>query len=466
MNFIDKFSQVLAKEFLLKENSRLVIAVSGGIDSVTLLDSFSKVKENLNLELAIAHLNHRLRGQDSDLDEEFVKELASSYSLPCFCKEVDVRNYATSNNINIEEAGRILRYEFFVEVANLFGARYIATAHNMNDQAETVLMNIVRGCGLRGLRGIASERLIDRVTLIRPFLWFTRQEIELYARSSSLRWREDSSNLSLDFLRNRIRLKLIPFLEKEFNPEIVQVLNNFTDIARAAYEVVSSETKRIIGEHLEFHKNGEIKIPIHIFGEIDKYIISEVIENIVVEIFKKKPFSYKNIQAILNLIYSETGSYLKIRDDLVILKDRGNLTFLPKESWNLSEKEILTTKNSNVCWENLILEFEEVPIATVELKACPNVEFFDYDKIADQFVIRNWKKGDKFVPLGLKSFVKLSDFFVNQKIPLHKKRRIPICVSQGEIFWVVGLRISENFKVTNRTKRVLQGKVTFLDKDE
>lgn len=458
-NFISKFKDILAKELLVEPNSRILVAVSGGVDSISLLDAFSFLQRHMSFRIAIAHMNHQLRGEEAFRDEEFVKGLAEKYRIPFFLQRTNVKDYAKKHSMSIEEAARTLRYDFLVRAGQSFSANYIATAHNLNDQAETLLLNIIRGTGIAGLRGIASKLEVHKnLFIIRPFLSFSRQEIEQYANDQGLQWIEDSSNFLLEYTRNKIRHKLIPFIAQELNPQVVSNLGKLATIAQNSYNVIVRYLKKIVDNIVVARNRNEIEFDLENFKFFDDSLFPEIIQFIANNYFQTT-FNFKQIENIQNLVYAETGKFISISKDIFVYKNRQKLYFIRKDKSKTEKEVVRLPKIGHIIWKNYFVEFEEVGKSEFVATPDPNVEFFDYDKIGDEIIIRTWEEGDRFVPLGMKKSKKLSDFFIDEKVPLHKKANVPIFVSRDHIFWVGGIRISDKFKVTKNTKRILKGKI-------
>ncbi len=462
LEFLSKFVDYLTNVLYVEFNAKILVAVSGGLDSVSLLDAFVNVWRKFAIEIGVAHFNHKLRGKEADEDEEFVRLLAEKYNLAFFLQRTNVRNFATKMSLSIEEAARYLRYDFFRRAAQSFSAKFIATAHNLNDQAETVLLNLLRGTGIAGLRGIANKLEISKnILIIRPFIIFTRKEIEEYAKSRGLKWREDSTNNLLEFTRNNIRHKLLPLLEREFNPQIVFNLGKLSLIAKDSYKIVSNFVKKYLEHLLIIRNKNEIELDLDqlrfyddsLFGDMFQYIMNTYFDTCL---------NFRQIDEIKNLINAETGKYFRISSEIFIYKNRRKLCFIRKEKDSSKKRVIIFPKIGHGFWKNYFIESEEVSLAEFRVDNDRNVEFFDYDKIGEEFVVRNWEEGDKFVPLGMQAYKKLSDFFVDEKIPLFKKEEIPIFLTNNEIFWVGGIRISERFKVAKKTKRILKIKILSL----
>ena len=461
--FIQKFIRNLKDNLIIEPNSKILVGVSGGVDSVALLDALNCIKHYFSFEIAIAHLNHLLRGEESDADEEFVKGVAEKYGLLLFLQRTNVKEFAEKYSLNLEEGARIVRYDFFRRASQSFSAKYIATAHNSNDQAETVLFNLFRGTGIAGLRGIAEKIEISKgLFLIRPLLNFTREEIQNYATLRGLSWREDSSNKSLQYVRNRIRLQLIPLLQNDFNPNVLENLNRTAKLACEVQRVVSNQIQSLYEKFVSERNSKEIELNLQGLQLFDDFFIGELLREIARRNFNVL-LTFEKIKELKKLFNATPGKVLSLKKNLFAFKNRDKIFFVEREIIQSKQKEIVVKKTGHFVWFDSFIELTEVPKSEFKIDSDPFVEFFDYDKVAENIVVRTWKESDRFVPLGMKKSVKLSDFFVNQKIPVFRKDEYPLFVSNGEIFWVGGLRISERFKVTKRTKRVLKGVIKKLN---
>jgi tRNA(Ile)-lysidine synthase len=464
LGFLEKLQKFLANVLLVEPNSKILVAVSGGVDSVTLLDSLFILGTKCGFQLGIAHLNHLLRGDEASKDEDFVVNLSKEYGLPFWGQRIDVKEFAKVHSLSIEHAGREVRYDFLKRAAQSFGANYIATAHTLDDQAETILLNLIRGSGIRGLQGIAERKSLGRgLTLLRPFFYFKKSELLNYAEHRNLKWREDATNSMLVYSRNKVRQVLIPLLEREFNPNIAEVLSRTSDIAKSVQKLVNNTIRELLDNYVDCISADECKLDIMKIRHYDSFVVGEMIQNIISEYFGILPISYQKVDSICRLFTSESGKSIQIAKNLTVFKDRDSLYFV--RNYN---KENQVTKGSKIgkfLWNNKLIKFDEVPLSEFVPINDPKIEFFDFDKIPENIAIRSWSEGDRFVPLGIKTPVKLSDFLINEKVPLHSKTNIPIVVGDDEIIWVCGLRISEKFKVTKRTRRVLKGEIIELAGD-
>lgn len=461
LGFLEKLQKFLVNDLLVEPNSKILVAVSGGVDSVTLLDSLFMLVPKCGFQLGVAHLNHLIRREEANKDEDFVVNLSKEYGLPFWGQRIDVGEFAKVHSLSIEHAGREVRYDFLRRAAQSFGANYIATAHTLDDQAETILLNLIRGSGIRGLQGIAERKSLGRgLTLIRPFSYFKKSELMSYAEHRNLKWREDATNSMLIYNRNKVRYVLIPLLEREFNPNIAEVLSRTSDIAKSVQKLVDSAIRDLLDNYVDYINADECKLDILKIKHYDSFIIGEMIQNIISENFGIPPISYQKVDSICKLFTSESGKSIQIARNLIVFKDRDSLYFV--RNYNKENQIIRGSKIGEFLWKNRLIKFDEVPLSEFVPMNDPRIEFFDFDKIPENITIRSWSEGDRFIPLGIKTSVKLSDFLINEKIPLHSKSNIPIVVGDDEIIWVCGLRISEKFKVTKRTRRLLKGEIIEL----
>lgn len=459
--FLEKLQKFLLNVLLVEPNSKILVAVSGGVDSVTLLDALFMLVHRYGFQLGVAHLNHLLRSEEANKDEDFVVNLSKEYGLPFWGQRIDVGEFAKIHSLGIEHAGREVRYDFLKRAAQSFGANYIATAHTLDDQAETILLNLIRGSGIRGLQGIAERKSLGRgLTLLRPFFYFKKSELINYAEHRNLKWREDATNSMLVYNRNKIRHMLIPLLEREFNPNIAEVLSRTSVIAKSVQKLVDSAIRDLLDNCVDCISADECKLDTLKIKHYDSFIIGEIIQNIISENFGIPYISYQKVDSICKLFASESGKSIQITKNLTVFKDRDSLYFV--RNYNGEDQITKGSKVGKLLWNNRLMKFEEVPLSEFVPTNDPKIEFFDFDKIPENITVRSWREGDRFIPLGIKTSVKLSDFLINEKIPLHSKSNIPIVVGDDEIIWVCGLRISEKFKVTKRTRRVLKGEIIEL----
>ncbi|MGQ9818375.1 MAG: tRNA lysidine(34) synthetase TilS [Candidatus Kapaibacteriales bacterium] len=456
-NFLSRLLTFLQQKLFVDCERKIVIGVSGGVDSVVLLDALSLLSRRTNYNLAVAHLNHQIRGTEAEEDEKFVISLANYYGWLCYVQKVNIPYLAKQQKINLENLARSIRYDFFRRVCQSFNCAFIATAHTMDDQAETLLLNLIRGTGVRGLRGIDAKRKInEKTTLIRPLLIFQKDEVIQYAHHRNLKWREDLTNLLETYTRNKIRRKLIPLLKESFNPRIVKTLSRTSEIAKSYQKIISHFIESTYNKCVFRRNSGEIEVRISLLQHLEKYVVTELFQEILYRNFELI-LNYEKIEPIIDLIFAESGKGFLMTQDIVTYKDRDKI-FIVKQDFK-SANEILSSKVGKVLIGKYLIELDKVPREDFVKIPSREIEFFDFDKIPEQVSFRFWRKGDKFSPLGMKSEMKVSDLFINLKIPLHQKHQIPLMIGNDEIIWVCGVQINEKYKVTPKTKQLLCGKI-------
>jgi tRNA(Ile)-lysidine synthase len=451
-----KFREFIQRNKLIERGDRIVVAVSGGVDSVTLLDLLYELRSQFDIELIVAHFNHKLRGRESDEDEKFVRELSAEYGLECYVQSRDTRSYCRERKISIQEGARELRYSFFSTLRLLKGFDKIATAHNANDNAETLLLNLFRGAGVNGLSGIQ----VKRSDIIRPLLFAMRDEIEEYAEEKGLPYRVDSSNLKTSYRRNFIRLKILPLISENINPGIIETLNRTAQIFSELGEFVRVEISKIIRFLVVEESPGKILIDIQKLRSY-LYFIQESLIIAVVEKFFGEKIDYSRVLSVLNLVESTPGSMAMISTDIFVYREREYLVLMRKPE--LFAEEIYCYIHPGERYEFKYFEFssEFVKKDEVIFSRDSNVEYIDADLVADEMILRNWQPGDWFIPLGMNGRKKVSDFLIDIKVPLYEKRRVVVLESEGKIVWLCGLRLDDRFKISGSTRKVLKLKFRY-----
>jgi len=412
---------------------KMIVAVSGGLDSIVLLELLVKS----GCHVAIAHANFQLRGNESDLDEAFVVELANSYKVPVFIKRFETKNYAIVTGISTQMAARELRYDWFNDLLSSEKYHSLATAHHMNDNLETVLINFIRGTGLTGLRGMQATN----EKIIRPLLNFNRSQIEEFAKTNLLNWREDSSNETDEYARNFIRHQVVPKL-KELNPSLEETFSRNIERWSAAKELMDLGILQIKREFCTY-ENGRVKILKTLFEKYNQPAI-------LWELIKEFGFRFEECEKIVEASSGHSGKrFLSSEFNLVI--DREALLITPHSlQWN----EIQIEEDQ----ETALFGSWDLTLSTVskwEIKRDPYIVLIDKDKIVYPLVWRLWKQGDYFYPLGMDHKKKVSDFLIDSKIPLTDKDHVTVVESAGRIIWVVGYRIDNRFKITEVTRSAL-----------
>jgi len=453
-----RFGEEIKKGALISPGDKILVAVSGGVDSVVLLDLLWGIRKEYALELKVVHLNHQLRGKEADQDEEFVKRLAEDYGLECICQRADVKGFVEKNKVSIETGARLLRYEFFEEVLERTGFDKLATGHQGNDQAETFLDRLLRGSGLQGLAGIPASR----EKFIRPLLFATREEIQRYAREKGLPFREDSSNRSLEYRRNRIRWELIPLLEK-FNPRIVQTLTRVCQILRENEEYLRHQAQEALQRAAKKVGKKEIILDIKKFSSyfiiVQKYVLFLALELLGV---RGERVGFHEIERIVDLVkQGRKGRRVPITEEVEATLEEEGLVLYRRLREKLYQRievsKSYCLQDGEVRFSSQVIELNNHPPQFDDNR---NVELVDYDRLSQPLILRSPQRGDRFRPLGMKGFKKLSDFFTDEKIPRYLRERIPVLECSEGIVWVCGLRIDDRFKITPQTRRALRVEVS------
>ena len=432
---IRSFSDHLQREFpRISKGSKLLIAFSGGSDSVVLTTLLYRLGYNVSL----AHVNFSLRDIESDEDEVFAREFAREKGLEFYSTHINTRQYSADNQLSTQEAARKFRYEWFDELLNTKNKDFILTAHHADDQLETVFINMIRGSGLKGFTGIPRER----DDIIRPLLPYSKDRLLEFANENGLSWREDSSNSSTDYLRNKVRSKLIPSFKKMSKDAFRQAIKSigladnsyrlFEDLLQEKRDSIVSSTDNGYSISLERLEKEE-----HPRTLLFHFI---------------KDLGFKNIDEVYQLCKKPRGKILQNKE-YQITKERDQLVIQPIE------------KNSEPETFRILLSssFHRTPVGNLSIRSCDGIEgsskniaYVDADKIGKALILRKWKKGDHFYPLGMKGRKKLSDFLKDEKVPHHKKLDQWVLTYDEKIVWVVGHRLDDRFKINNSTRRCLK----------
>ncbi len=436
---------------LLQQNDHILAAVSGGLDSIVLLNILTHFREELNLKLGVIHFNHMLRDRESDKDEIFVKQLADRYGIRFFSGSGNTSEFENNINRSIQEKARILRYGFFEKILGDTGASKIAMGHNKNDQAETVLLQFLKGGSFHSLQGIP----LKRGPFIRPMLEITREDIREYAKSENLAYREDSSNASVKYDRNYIRLELLPRIIDYVNKDVINTLaesgKDFGDYVKR----IDADIRKKYSECLLFKGNNKILLDIN---SIKTYFIFEKI--LLLRIFAQQlcdesTFLNKNFKSLLEnfLKKGTSGKSLKLSPSLQMFIDRERLALIKSQPKSLSQN-IKPGFKLNFKIRDILFKSEILDSKSRSLNS-EWQEVVDYEKCFEPLTLRFWQPGDRFQPLGLNKDIKLKKFFINEKVPVYEKQTIPLLARENEILWVAGHRISEKIKCTSLTKTYL-----------
>lgn len=428
-------------EGILLKGDQILLAVSGGLDSVVMLDILAKG----NFRLGVAHCNFALRGAEADADEALVKELAEKYGLPCYSTRFDTQAYADKEGISIQMAARELRYQWLNEVRKANKFHFIATAHHRNDQAETVLLNLTKGTGISGLRGMLPKAGV----IIRPLLTCTRVQLEAYAKANNLTWREDASNQEDKYQRNLMRNQVIPRLE-EINPAAVNSIGEAAGRFRDT-ELIYQEGLKHIAKKLTELRKGDLYIP------IKKLLQYEAHNTILWELLQPYGFNADQVAEVLaNIDSTEQKMQLSATHRLIKTRQFIIVTDVLEATHQITLIEKL---NKNTRLGPIELKYHVKPAKNYHIKDQHNVVALDMGKLELPLTLRTWLAGDYFYPIGLGKKKKINRFLMDLKLNQLQKEQTYVLLSGERIVWVVGHRLDDRFKVTENTNEVLEVKL-------
>ncbi|MGN6540847.1 MAG: tRNA lysidine(34) synthetase TilS [Ginsengibacter sp.] len=450
MSLLDQFITNIQQQYLFQKNDYLLLAVSGGADSVALCQLCFQA----GFHFQIAHCNFQLRGEESERDEKFVEKLAEKYSTKVFVKGFDTKAYAEEKRISIQVAARELRYAWFEELLNnrelSTSSRpfptWLLTAHHANDNIETLLMNFFKGTGIKGLQGILPKQ----GKIIRPLLFAKREEIELFNRENKLDFVEDSSNTSDKYTRNYFRHQLIPSVEKVFpktEDNLIKNIARFSEIEILYQQSIDQHKKKLLEQ-----KGNEIHIPVL------KLLKSKPLKTIVYEIIKDFSFTSHQTDEVVNLLKSESGKYISSISHKII-KNR-NWLIIASVNTLQANHVLIHESDDKVDFELGALKlkmkhYEINQTSNIKHQTSEMTATLDAANITFPLLLRKWKQGDYFYPLGMQKKKKLSRFFIDQKISVAEKEKIWLIESNKRIVWIIGKRIDDRFKITDKTKKIL-----------
>ena len=426
----EKLDKYIKQHHLFKREDKLILAISGGADSVAL----ACLLKALNCNFIMAHCNFGLRKEESDSDEVFVKKLAKKLNVECVTSNFDTQNFATQNKLSIQMAARELRYKWFEALRLKLDCNFIVTAHHQDDDIETFFINLLRGTGIKGMLGIHPKKR----NIIRPLLFARKDEIYDFLKENKIEYREDSSNKDDKYLRNKIRLHLIPLLE-EINPSIKETITKDMDYLSGISEIYNTQINKQKGRLLK-QEGSYFTISI---VELEKL---NPMPTYLYELLK--PFGFFSVNDISIALQKQSGKQFFSSTYRLII-DRKKIIIQPIRK---NEKiEIQIDKNDKECFSPIQLGFSLSE--NLDIQNNVNIAMLDLSKLHFPLVLRKWEKGDFFFPLGMNGKKKLSDFFIDNKISIPEKEQILVLCSANEIAWIVGLRLDDRFKITKNTKK-------------
>lgn len=427
MNLYKEILEKNRKNKLIEENDKIVVGFSGGPDSVFLVEMLVKLRENINFDMVLVHINHLLRGENSDGDEIFSLDYGKKKGLQVFSRKINITELGKDMGLTLEEAGRKARYDLFKEIFEKTGANKIALAHNKDDQLETFMFRLIRGAGLEGLEGIVAKR----DTYIRPISEIYKKDIVEYLNENNISYRIDETNLENEFTRNSIRLDLIPFIEKRYNPKFKDKLYFLIEEIREANRVLEMKFEQYMVNN---------KLSIKKLKQLDKYLLSKVLIQYLysygIEVSRKK------IQLIEDILYKGGSKDISLNREFILKKD---YDFLGIEK---------NTKKEDNCIKEVELEVPgQITFGDYIIEAVLSNEilydkqnFYTSLKKGDKLKIRSRNDGDRMIPIGMISEKKVKDILINEKVPKEKRDTIPLVLHNEEIVWIAGIKGNEKYK--------------------
>ncbi len=453
-----KVKRTLSQYRMIEAGDGILVGVSGGPDSIALLHLLWNLKNELAFSLTAAHLNHCLRGEESDGDENFVRQIAAKLGVRLITESVEVGKMAEQESLNLEDAARRERYSFLLKTAKSLSLSRIAVGHTRSDQAETFLLRLLRGSGMRGL---ASIYPVKNGIFIRPLIETSREEIITYLEENNLGYRVDSSNYDLSFTRNYIRGVLLPLLENNTSKNIEEILFRTAEVLREEDDFISSLTTYLFGK-LARIEDGAVMFNVCQLREqhlaIRRRLLREGISHLKSD---TRRITFGHGEKALQLLNEEKrGKRISLPGNVIIERRSGELVIRRREPppaeeffYKVSFPGETYIKEVNQKFKLTLLPLKEFQ-RRYRLKA-GGCAFLDRAKLSHPLTVRNRRSGDYFFPLGARGHTKLKNFFINKKIPREERDKLPLFISQGKICWVAGVEIGESFKVSDTTKKVV-----------
>lgn len=444
-DLIDKVEQANAR--LFPNGERILVAVSGGLDSMVLLHVLHRLAPGRKWRLTVGHLNHQLRGRNSDADQKLVERAARRMQVPIIAERADILAMAAQAKGSIEMVARRVRHEFLARVARESKIPSVALAHHADDQVELFFLRLLRGAGADGLAGmqaLSTSPVDDHIKLVRPLLGFTRWEIAQYARRERVAFREDATNECLDFMRNRVRRQLLPLLERNYQPALRRVILRTMDLLAAE----ADWSGEAAAEWLETRPPD--------FGRLHVAVQRRILQLQLIQEGIPPDFD------LIERLRANPDKACSVGSDKQVRRDRAGRLVVACAAPQFEERgiELDLKTDRGVRFDEIEVSWRLKPVkGMAAITKSSGIERFDADVIGDRVVLRHWRRGDRFQPIGMASGVKLQDLFANAKVPkAERHQRLVATTAHGQIFWVEGLRMAEHFKLRPESRRVLEWK--------
>jgi tRNA(Ile)-lysidine synthase len=459
---IEQVRRTIDHYCLLEKGDRVIVGVSAGVDSMVLFHLLNEFRRKFDLSLIIAHIDHGLRPGESEKETALVQRESSRFGLPFEYAQFNVKEFQKSGGFSLQDAARRLRFQFFHQLLRKYGGGKIALGHNADDQVETVLLRLLRGAGLKGLKGMLPIR---EGRIIRPLMEVWKEEIVGFAQENSIPYLIDSSNLKDDYLRNRLRLNLIPLIEKDYEPGFRQIILQTSTWLRNENDFIERETEEAYKKFIR-EKENSIHFEYSSYQSLHQAIQRRVIQK-VLERMERDSNRDEGEWSEVNLIFERLrqphasfflelshGLSLEKRYDMILLR-KGRVKTIPPFELELPVSGRVHIQEIG---REVVIEEKEWDMSE-SVNESRNVALLDYAQLHLPLRMRNFRPGDRFQPLGIKGTQKLKEFFIDHKVPKFERPTIPLLISSEKIVWVVGHRIDEQFKVTSNTQKVLRVEV-------
>jgi len=453
----EKVLLFIAEKKLISQNDKIVVGFSGGADSVFLLSFLNKFQKKFNLSLLAVHLNHNLRGKEADDDESFCRKFCADLNIPIFVKKKNVKAFAKKNKLSLEEAGRKIRYDLFSEIAVKENCTKIATAHHQSDNTETVLLNLIKGCGLNGAAGIPAQR----GNIIRPLLVLTKDEILSYLNAKRIPFQIDSSNDENDFQRNYLRNKIVKILKEKINPKLDEKIFNFSSTVKDVLSFVDDAMKESL-KPVQFDKKKGCRIPLSLFEGKHVFLQKEIISGALATIHGPE-INSRSINAVLALIGKKVGAKTELAGTFSALRDRDFIII--SKNRKVTSASVFIEKNQFKTVLGKKISVNEISKKKISLSSDKGEEFLSGDSLHFPLCIRKWRQGDTFYPFGLSKPKKISEFLTDLKLSAEEKANQLLLLNNTElsdksdkfeVIWVIKRRLDNRFALKNNTKEIIK----------
>ena len=450
---LDRVREYILVNNLIEENEKVLIAFSGGTDSLALLGILQELREALHIELGACHVNHMLRGKDAEADEAFCRETAERLSIPFYSTAVDVHAHAEEKGMSFEAAGREIRYAFFKEIMVNHNYEKCATAHHLDDQVETVLLNLMRGSGLNGLTGMSSKR----EQYIKPLLFLKKEELSDYLEDHQMVPREDDTNQDNVYQRNKVRNELIPYIRENFNEDFPETIWRMSELLKEDLDYIQKQMEKMKSFYVREGKNRSVVIEKDAFREPKAMVTRLLFDAISTVKGDLSDIEEVHIKDMIALQTKETGKLIDIKDAVIARNDYGNLIIERKKEDTEREEEMLHEELKIP--GTYVVEGKTIRFRFVErdqIVKDKKLRFFNGDLMEETVIVRNRQEGDRMRPFGMNGYRKLKNILIDKKISREDRDRLLIFQNRNDVFYIGSMIISDDYKVKDSTEKILE----------